>query len=369
MPYSADKYPDSWKNEPADVRAKAIEMVNAMLKDGMDEGMAIATALKKARSSMSGKKEMAEHSNAVRGVEIFSPGTHNGDAYTEADIDDMIAAHAELDFRPAIKIGHTKDEPGAPAYGFVTGLRKVGGKLVADFESMHDSVIAALKDHRYDRVSSEIYYNLKRDGKQFRRALKAVSLLGSEVPAVAGLKPLHKMEFVAEGFDSVAACEQSLDIEKQALIDSLTERVANLTQTINQEKEQDAMTIKKLKEDKAALEAQLAALKKSDGADKAQIAKFETDLAAISTQIGTLESAERTEAENGVLKQRLAKLEEESRARVVADKVGRCTIVAFRPELEAIYAHALANDGVKVKMYAEKDGTTEIGRASCRERV
>ena len=124
------------------------------------------------------------------------------------------------------------------------------------------------------------------------------------------------------------------------------------------------MTIKKLKEDKAALEAQLAALKQSDGADKAQVAKFEADLAAISTQIGTLESAERTEAENGVLKQRLAKLEQESRARLVADKIGRCTIVAFRPELESIYEHALANEDVKVKVYAEKNGKrTETERS------
>ena len=186
-------------------------------------------------------KEMS-HQNAVRGVEIFASGLHNGDQYSEQDIDDIIAAHKELDFRPAIKIGHSKDSPGAPAYGWVTALRKVGGKLVADFESMHDSVITALKDKRYDRVSSEIYFNLKRGGKQFRRALKAVALLGADVPAVAGLTPLHKMEFVADGFESVAACEQGLEIQKQSIIDSLTERVAALTEASETAELEDQVT-------------------------------------------------------------------------------------------------------------------------------
>jgi hypothetical protein len=149
--------------------------------------------------------------NVIKGVEIFKPGTHNGDTYTEQDLDDIVAASRQLDFRPALKIGHTKDEPGAPAYGWITNLRKAGGKLVADFESMHESVTQALRDRRYDRVSSEIYFNLKRGGQTFRRALKAVALLGAEVPAVAGLVPLHKMEFAGTGdAESVGVFETTL---------------------------------------------------------------------------------------------------------------------------------------------------------------
>ncbi len=174
--------------------------------------------------------DKSAHSNAIRGVEIFRAGIHNGDSYTEQDINDMVSAFNELDFRPALKVGHTKDQPGAPAYGWVKNLKRVGDKLVADFEDMHDSVVDAIRKRTYPNVSAEIYFNLKRGGKSFRRALKAVALLGADVPAVAGLTPLHKMEFAADGFDSVAACEQTLDIQKQAIIDSLTERVAALTE-------------------------------------------------------------------------------------------------------------------------------------------
>ena len=297
------------------------------------------------------------HFNAVRGIEIFASGLHNGDTYTEQDIDDIIAAHKELDFRPAIKIGHSKDAPGAPAYGWVTALRKVGGKLVADFESMHDSVITALKDKRYDRVSSEIYFNLKRGGKSFRRALKAVALLGADVPAVAGLVPLHKMEFVADGFESVAKCEQGLEIQKQAIIDSLTERVAQLSGQVNTQKEQDAMTIKELNEKKVALEAQLAALKAKGGdADKVKITEFEAQIKTFGEDIAKLEQAEKTATENVELKARLALLEQKDRSREVADRVARCTVKAFHADLEAVYAHALANPAAKVKHFAVKDG-------------
>ena len=466
---------------PAEMRAK----IKAAHPDATDKEL--DAMLVKTKAEHEAEKEMSfAHSNAVRGVEIFASGLHNGDQYTEQDIDDIIAAHKELDFRPAIKIGHSKDAPGAPAYGWVTALRKVGGKLVADFESMHDSVITALKDKRYDRVSSEIYFNLKRGGKQFRRALKAVALLGADVPAVAGLTPLHKMEFIADGFGSVASCEQGLEIQKQSIIDSLTERVAALTEAaetaalerevevledqvavfggdeegkwvtirgrainikkgesveaamkrgggdsptkpvsvgvlnprleftsdllerfpsgekmrahlktldkqklkqmlgeikqskilggspkfvaelINEvltgkrefnQKEHDAMTIKELQEKKAALEAKLAELKKTGGqSDEAEIAAFEADIAEFGDDIKNLEQAEATAAENAALKSRLATLETKDRAREVADRVARCKVVAFREDLEAVYAHAMANPAAKVKHFAVKDG-------------
>jgi hypothetical protein len=154
--------------------------------------------------------------NTIRDVEIFATGTHNGDDYTERDLDDMVAAFRELDYRPALKIGHTKDAPGAPAYGWIENLRRVGKRLLADFTDMHDSVVDAIRKRLYDNVSAEIYFNLKRAGKTFRRALKAVALLGAEVPAVANLTPLHKMQFAAEGdYDAVAFVVQSFNLKEE----------------------------------------------------------------------------------------------------------------------------------------------------------
>src|SRR5688572_6654843 len=46
MPYTKDRYPNSMKNLPVNVRNKAIEITNALLKEGeMEEGIAIATGV------------------------------------------------------------------------------------------------------------------------------------------------------------------------------------------------------------------------------------------------------------------------------------------------------------------------------------
>jgi uncharacterized protein YdaT len=52
MPWSSDDYPTSWKNQPKKVRDKAIEIGNALLSDGMDEGRAIPIALSQARKAL-----------------------------------------------------------------------------------------------------------------------------------------------------------------------------------------------------------------------------------------------------------------------------------------------------------------------------
>lgn len=42
-------FPPSYKNQPVPLREKAVEIANALLKEGTDEGIAIATGLKQAR--------------------------------------------------------------------------------------------------------------------------------------------------------------------------------------------------------------------------------------------------------------------------------------------------------------------------------
>lgn len=49
MPWYNEDYPASYKNQPPKLREKAVEIANALLKEGVDEGVAIATGLKNAR--------------------------------------------------------------------------------------------------------------------------------------------------------------------------------------------------------------------------------------------------------------------------------------------------------------------------------
>jgi uncharacterized protein YdaT len=49
MPWTADRYPVSMRRLPTLVRDKAIEIANALLAEGMDEGKAIRIAIAKAK--------------------------------------------------------------------------------------------------------------------------------------------------------------------------------------------------------------------------------------------------------------------------------------------------------------------------------
>jgi uncharacterized protein YdaT len=49
MPWYNGDYPPSYKNQPEQLRIKAVEIANELLLHGTDEGIAIATGLKRAR--------------------------------------------------------------------------------------------------------------------------------------------------------------------------------------------------------------------------------------------------------------------------------------------------------------------------------
>ncbi|MFM2398209.1 MAG: hypothetical protein RL341_366 [Pseudomonadota bacterium] len=50
MPWTSSDYPVSMKNLAPEVRAKAIEIANALLEEGTEEGKAIRIAIAKAKT-------------------------------------------------------------------------------------------------------------------------------------------------------------------------------------------------------------------------------------------------------------------------------------------------------------------------------
>lgn len=61
MPWTKDDYPDTFKNAGTDVRNKAIEIANALLREGYEEGRAISIGLSQARETIEGKAEDRPH--------------------------------------------------------------------------------------------------------------------------------------------------------------------------------------------------------------------------------------------------------------------------------------------------------------------
>lgn len=128
----------------------------------------------------------------LHGVEIFAAGTWNGDTYTEKDLDEMVTAFKEVGFEPPLKLGH-QEKDGQPAFGWIDRIYRQGKKLLADFKELPQKVYEALKRGNYKRVSAEIYWNYRKGEKVFPRVLKAVALLGGDIPAVTDLEAIGNL--------------------------------------------------------------------------------------------------------------------------------------------------------------------------------
>lgn len=270
----------------------------------------------------------------VKDIDIFRAGTWNGDKYTVEDLDDMIANFDRVGFRPPVKLGHAENS-GEPAYGWVKALRRVGDKLVADFMDVPKVIFEALRDKRFDTVSSEIFWDLKRDGSVFRRVLKAVALLGAETPAVSGLRPIR--ESFAGLANAVYAGEHHYDLKLEDLMPVKNEKTA---EELQKELEARDKEVAKLKSD---MEALAKKLEEKGGDDKAALALKEA-----LDQIKTLQ-------------ERVDTAESERMTALVTSKVDKCTVPSFRDHIKALYTFAYGQTKAVVKfaVEVERDGKIE----------
>jgi hypothetical protein len=103
-------------------------------------------------------------------------------------------------------------EDGYPAAGWVSSLKKVGNKLLASFVGVPKKIAELIEAGAYKKVSSEIYTAYEIAGKKYGKALKAVSLLGADIPAVKTLNDIVAQYSDENGipFETVIF-EESLD--------------------------------------------------------------------------------------------------------------------------------------------------------------
>jgi hypothetical protein len=279
-------------------------------------------------------------------VEIFRVGTWNGDKYTGKDLDDIVASFDKIGYRPPVKLGH-KEDSGDPAYGWVASLKRVGDRLVATFEDIPDKLFQSIKDRQFDTVSSEIFWNIKRNGSTFRRALKAVAILGAEIPAVADLKPLRDSveAFTGDEMSMVHSYTVSLfKRSKMKMPKNLQEAVAQRTELQAALKdEQDAVKVSELQSELLAVGETIEAFTQ---------AQHEADLASAKAEgagsdADAVKVASLTE-EVEAMRAELAQSREATRREKVTSKVADLTIPALRPHVASLYDLATKDDVGKV---------------------
>ncbi|GEN36126.1 hypothetical protein ADA01nite_35860 [Aneurinibacillus danicus] len=120
----------------------------------------------------------------MKWYEIFRSGRYEPQGqFTEDDLQ-QIADNYERDGAAApIVIGHPKEEQ--HAYGWVTGVKRVGNKLLASFKDVVPEFAAAVNAGRYKKVS----VRLRNTGNGW--TLRHVGFLGAAAPAVEGLPPIE----------------------------------------------------------------------------------------------------------------------------------------------------------------------------------
>lgn len=75
MPWTKTDYPDSMKNLPLQVRNKAIDIANALLEEkSMDEGIAIATAISRAKDWAANRGKKTENPDKSRITDVKEHG-------------------------------------------------------------------------------------------------------------------------------------------------------------------------------------------------------------------------------------------------------------------------------------------------------
>jgi uncharacterized protein YdaT len=106
MPWTKNDYPNSMKNLPDEVRNKAIEIGNALLDEkNMDEGIAIATAISRAKDWAANRGKQTEPSEPNKRTDIKQHGE-----------DRIVSPHGDKEWEVKKEAGkrghvyHTKEE-------------------------------------------------------------------------------------------------------------------------------------------------------------------------------------------------------------------------------------------------------------------
>lgn len=131
----------------------------------------------------------------IKGIELFQTGVWNGDKYNEQDIDEMVASFGNKGFEAPVKLGHNSEQEkdGQPAFGWISRVYRQGTKLLGDLAHVPKRLGEAIELKQYRHVSIEMLLNYKPD---MPKVLRAVALLGGDMPAVKGLAPLDRAEIV-----------------------------------------------------------------------------------------------------------------------------------------------------------------------------
>jgi hypothetical protein len=201
----------------------------------------------------------------IKGIEIFATGVWHGDKYRTDDLDAMVSSFNDKGFGAPVKLGHNSEQEkdGQPSFGWVGRVFREGNKLLADLTDVPKKLGEAIQRKQFRQVSSEVIWNFK-DGMP--RVLRAIALLGADIPEVKGLAPLDRAEIAfGDGVDCRIYSLNKHDIKLQEAMDKTIEEIQKQKQIDTEEKLMSEELKKKIEDLEGKLEAKDKATNELEG--------------------------------------------------------------------------------------------------------
>lgn len=180
-------------------------------------------------------------------------------SFTTADLDAIIANYDPKQEEAPLVLGHPKTDD--PAYGWVRGLKREGGRLFAQVAQVPAELSHAVQTGLYRYVSMALHPGGKR--------LRHVGLLGAVPPAMKGLGPVQLND--GDGVVTVECFAEEPTAGGNAMpTDDLQQRLGALEQQVKSLAEANAVLAEKLAASEKG-KAETEAAKASVEAGKTQV--------------------------------------------------------------------------------------------------
>lgn len=259
------------------------------------------------------RKDMKLETTNIGDMEVFEAGTFNGVEMTEKDIDEMINNFDNKVSEPYITIDHSdkasgqfKDALKAMSLGFVSKLKRIGSKLMADCVQVPKTLADLIQAGALKKKSIEFYkkYN-HANGKGFKNVLQGITFHGANgSPAVTTLSDflrLYKNDLQTSNVDDKNKMT-SLKFEKENNMENVsisTEEYSELI-TLKKNNEKTENTLNTLKVENETLQT----LKKENEDTITQLKKIEAEFTVFKkTTEDKVEADLKNEAEKYVKEQ------------------------------------------------------------------
>lgn len=237
-------------------------------------------------------------------IEVLKAGTFkakNGQdvTITDSDLDAIAAANPSKDRKAPLVFGHPTDDQ--PAFGWLDGVKRAGGVLLASFSEVPDVVKNLVKDGYYRKVSLSLMPD--------KKTIRHVGLLGAVQPAVPGLKDVSfgngadAIDLEHEGGDPSGDPEHDNTGGKPDTEDAMSEelkrqleeakvKAAELQAQVDKNAAEAEAAKKELSDNKAAAERNAIETKVNDLVGKKILAKDKPLVERIALALGAGEEIE-----------------------------------------------------------------------------